>query len=382
MLNKLTFLKRSCSTLSRFKNNILLIPGPVNTSEKIKNIVNLDLGSRDDEFIDIIKNMRNNILKIANADSYVYSTVLIPGSGTNGNEAVISSLPKNSYLGVFSNGIYGDRLFEIAQRQGIKSNLISVEPKKRITSELVYNHVNKFTHIALAHNETSMGTLNDLENIAKITNKYNKVLIVDAISSFGGIPINLNKTNIDFLITSSNKCLHSFPGLSMILAKKDYLNSYKNSSSLSLDMYNQWIDLEKNNQFRFTPPVQIVHALDSAIEELFLEGGVDFRYNKYKKYNKIVRDEMKSIGLKPLLKDDDQGPIVSSFDYPYENFNYRELYSRLKRYNITIYTAHNNNIEVLRLGNIGNISESELKISMEIIKKEISEMIAENTNIL
>ena len=228
MFNKLSFLRKNYSTISSFKNNILLIPGPVNTSERIKNIVKSDLGSRDDKFIDVIKNLRNNILKIANADSTKYSTVLIPGSGTSGNESVISSLPKNSYLGVFSNGIYGDRLFEIAQRQGIKSDLISLSSTKRITSDLVYNHINKFTHVALAHNETSIGTQNDVENIAKITDKFNKILIVDAISSFGGIPIDLNNTNIDFLITSSNKCLHSFPGLSMIIAKKDHLNAYKN----------------------------------------------------------------------------------------------------------------------------------------------------------
>ena len=114
----------------------------------------------------------------------------------------------------------------------------------------------------------------------------------------------------------------------MIIAKKDHLNAYKNSSSLSLDMYNQWIELKKN-QFRFTPPVQIVHALNDSIEEP-VPCGVDNRYIRYKKFNKIVRDEMKSIGLLP--KDLDQGP-VSYFNYPYKDFNYKDLYTGLKKYN-------------------------------------------------
>ena len=368
------FLRYVCLKNTRFNHNLLMIPGPVTTSKTVKYEVAKDNGSRDDSFVERIKYIRKNILKLVNANNKNYSTVLMQGSGTFANESVLGSLPNNTYLGVFSNGIYGDRLYDIAKTLNIKSEIINFDHAKQINKEMVEPYIKKFSHIAMVHNETTLGTLNDIENIAKLTKKNNKVFIVDAISSMGGIPIDIENTNIDYLIGTSNKCLHSFPGLSIIVGKKSLLQEYKTSKSLSLNLYDQWMEFEKTNQFRYTPPVQIVNSLHASICELLSDGGVEARHKKYKKFNEIVRYEIEKFGMKSIVDKSSQGPIVSSFYYPYKNFSYKELYKRLLKHNIIIYTAQYKNEDVLRLGNIGHINENELYYILEKIKQEISSM--------
>ena len=200
---------------------LLFTPGPLNCPMKIKKKMLLDVGSRDYNFSKTIKNVRKNILKFGNAPENEYSSILIPGSGTYAIESTLSSIiGKNQKLGLLINGSYGKRMLEIANIHRIKTECIYLPENKSFN----INHLKKFSsnisHIAMVHCETTTGILNNINSIGNFFKNNDKTFIVDAMSSFGGIPIDIKKNNIDYLISSSNKCLHGPPGLSFCIANK------------------------------------------------------------------------------------------------------------------------------------------------------------------
>ena len=224
----------------------------------------LDYSAREDILINKIRNIRSNLLKISNLDRKKWTSVLFQGSGTMANEAVISSLPPKSKIDVFSNGIYGDRLAEISNRYDMLNKFSKIDHRAQLTGDIVERNIKNShsTHIAFIHNETTTGILNDLEDICD-GKKYNKKIILDAISSFGGVPINIQKLDIDYLVGSSNKCLHGYPGLGFVIVKRDSLEENKGCGRiLTLDLYDQYLDLHQKEQFRYTPPVQVISSLD------------------------------------------------------------------------------------------------------------------------
>jgi len=360
--------------------NILLIPGPLTTSKKVTSTLLKDYSAREDYFINSIKSVRKNLLKISNTNQDDYTTILMQGSGTYGNESVISSLPDKSKITVFSNGLYGDRLKEISKRYNKLHNYIEEPNNKQITPTLFENNIKYCTssHIALVHNETTSGILNPINKLIPIAKKYNKKIIVDAISSYGGIPIDISNLDIDYLIGSSNKCLHGHPGMSFIIAKKNTLEECKtNKSNLSLNLYEQYLDFETSDQFRFTPPVQIVNSLSKAINELKNKGGIVSRYDNYTILNTIIYDELIDLGFKPYLERDINSPIVSTYIIPdyLTNFNFDVFARNLKKHKIILYPSPINNPNLIRIGNIGDISINELRISLTIFKDELMKFI-------
>ena len=355
--------------------NILLIPGSVTTKFPKINTFS-DYSARESSFINIISSVRSKLLEISNTNKNNYTSILLQGSGTYANEAVISSLSANSKVKIFSNGIYGDRLSEIVIKKKNFNKSVNLKFTDIITPDIVEENIKNCnsTHIALVHNETTSGILNPINDIIPIIKKYNKKVIVDAISSYGGIPIDINKLNIDYLIGSSNKCLHGYPGLSFVIANKNSLEECKNNStSLSLDLYDQYLELSHKNQFRFTPPIQIIDDLNSSLIELINEGGVEKRYEKYCSLNSIVYKELIAYGFTPYLPREYNGPIVSTFYLPefVKNFDFNVFANRLKKDNIIIYPSPINNPNLIRIGNIGNITDKELLYCLSRIKLEL-----------
>lgn len=356
------------------KKQILLIPGPVTTSLNVKDDMAHDYASREEKMLDVIKQIRNKILLISNLNENEYSTILFQGTGTYSNEAVLGTIPSDGKLVIFSNGVYGERLFTIAQILKIDCDILKIDYKEKITKNIVETYLNKnpqITHVGMVHNETTTGVLNPIEEIGPILKKRNIWFMIDAISSFGGIPIDIKKMDIDYVVGSSNKCLHSFPGISFVIAKKETLLKDKNNcKSLSLNLYKQWLDFDKHGQFRFTPPVQLLVALLTALDELIEYGGINTRHLYYKLLNKLIHKKFKEVGIKSYLSEENQGPIVSTFYFP-ENKTYEILCSNLAQKNITIYKSSVDYKKVFRIGNIGHITYEEMDDSINIMIKEL-----------
>ena len=212
------------------------------------------------------------------------------------------------------------------------------------------------THVAFVHCETTTGILNPLEEIAETVKRRGKVLIVDAMSSFGGIPMDLSKLGVDYLISSSNKCLQGVPGFAFVIARKDRLIKSKgNARSLVLDLVDQWEQMEPSGKWRFTSPTHSVRAFYQAMKELEEEGGVTARHRRYKTNHRFLVDGMDLLGFQALLPIEVQSPIITSFLYPDRDFDFNQFYQKAKQRGFVLYPGKVSNAETFRIGNIGEI---------------------------
>ena len=261
------------------KPYLLLTPGPLTTSETVKEAMMTDWCTWDADYnVHIVEEIRKSLVALATTATNEYTSVLLQGSGTYCVEAVIGSVitPKHKLL-ILSNGAYGDRMGHIAEYHGINYDMLAFEETEQVSVDYVDDYLSNnsdITHVAVVHCETTTGILNPLKEIAHIVKLHNKKLIVDAMSSFGGVPLDMYELGIDFMISSANKCIQGVPGFGFIIARKSELLHCKGiSRSLSLDIYDQWETMEKGHgKWRFTSPTHVVRAFKQALAELEEEG--------------------------------------------------------------------------------------------------------------
>jgi len=247
----------------------------------------------------------------------------------------------------------------------------------KLTIEKELNNHPEVTHVVMVHCETTTGILNPIEAIAEVVKRNKRVFIVDAMSSFGGIPIDMEQIGIDFLISSANKCIQGVPGFGFVIARKELLEKSKGfSRSYSLDIYDQWETMEKNNgKWRFTSATHTVRAFAQALEELEIEGGIFARFARYTKNQRQLVDGMRALGFKPLLPDEFQSPIITTFISPDEPwFSFDKFYHALKAKGFVIYPGKVTNFDCFRIGNIGEIYLSDIIRLIEKVKEAISEL--------
>ena len=194
------------------------------------------------------------------------------------------------------------------------------------------------------------------------------------MSAFGALPLSCKDLKFDAVAASSNKCLEGVPGVGFILVKNDIIKNAKcNSHSLSLDLYDQWQAMEKNKQWRFTPPTHVLAAFNQAIKEHEKEGGIQGRYKRYSNNCKIICDGMREIGFKQLLPNDLQAPIIITFMQP-KNFNFNQFYDALSQKDFLIYPGKLTVADTFRIGCIGNLHEQDMHNTLDAIKEVLKEL--------
>jgi len=363
-----------------WNDKILFTPGPLTTSQTVKQAMLRDLGSRDSEFIGLVKDIRHKLVELGQADPDEYTTVLMQGSGTFGLEAVVSStVPPDGKLLVIINGAYGKRLAKIASV--LKIDTVTLEYPENTTPDLqeiedAMKANTEITNVSVVHCETTTGIINPIREIGEFVVKSGAKYFVDAMSSFGAVPVNLAECNIDYLVSSVNKCIEGVPGFSFVLCK---LSSLKETvgyaRSLSFDLLDQYHGLEKNGQFRFTPPTHALAAFRQALAELEAEGGVPGRAKRYRKNYETLVAGMRQMGFREYLRPEDQGCIITSFLYPDEpNFSFEEFYESLNQKDYVIYPGKVSDANCFRIGNIGRIFEDDIKSLLAAIRETITEM--------
>jgi 2-aminoethylphosphonate-pyruvate transaminase len=356
------------------QKKLLFTPGPLSTSLTVKEAMLRDMGSRDDEFVNAVKQIRSELLTLAHVTKEEgYETVLIQGSGTFGVESVISSVVgKNDYLLILANGAYGDRIAKMAGIHQLRHHVARLEEDEIVTPEataaLLLAHP-EVTHVACIHSETTTGLFNPIAEIGAVCKQHGKVFIVDAMSSFGGVEMDMKAMEIDFLVSSSNKCIEGVPGFAFAICKKEELVKAKGQArSLSLDLYEQWAGLEGNGQFRFTPPTLSLMAFRQAMQELKAEGGIAAREQRYKENKSVLDQGMSALGFKQYLRPEIQGHIISSFLYPEDPaFNFERFYEQLNDRGFIIYPGKLGKANAFRIGNIGQIFPEDVKALVEAI---------------
>lgn len=305
----------------------LLTPGPLTTSETVKKAMLTDHCTWDQEYKEMTQWIRKKLLELAQVPEELYTTVLMQGSGSFGVESVLSTVirPEDTLL-ICSNGAYGQRMVAMCKYLQLNYAVYEVPehqiPQAHMITQLIEE--NPFiSALAMVHSETTSGILNDLEEIATVVQERNLLFIVDAMSSFGGIPIHVAELGIDFLISSSNKCIQGVPGFSFVLANK---------------------------------------------VELELEGGIETRYSRYLANNHVLRQKMTEMGFQPFIQEY-QGPFITSFLYPKDwRFDFNHFYQHLKQNGFVIYPGKISDHECFRIGNIGEIYPEDILELTAIIK--------------
>jgi 2-aminoethylphosphonate-pyruvate transaminase len=362
------------------KRKLLFTPGPLSTSVTVKEAMLQDMGSRDYEFIRAVKEIRSELLSLAHVTAEEgYECVLVQGSGTFGVESVVSSVVgKDQVLLILANGAYGERIAKMAHVHRLNHHVLRFAENEMVTAaaaEVFLQEHTGVTHVACIHSETTTGLFNPIFEIGAVCKKHNAVFIVDAMSSFGGVEMDIKKMQIDFLVSSSNKCIEGVPGFSFAICKNNELKKAKGQArSLSLDLYDQWAGLEANGQFRFTPPTLSIMAFRQAIKELKEEGGVPAREKRYRANKTILDKEMGALGFKQYLRPEVQGHIITSFLYPEDpGFNFERFYQKLNNRGFVIYPGKLGKTDAFRIGNIGQIFPEDVKALVAAVKEVMEE---------
>lgn len=356
------------------RNYLLLTPGPLSTSQTVREAMLQDWCTWDKDYNEgIVTPIRKGLLAISGLSEDEYTTVLLQGSGTYCVEATIGATVKSSdKLLILANGAYGERMAEIARYYHIDYVLVSLHETELITGEVARRALEAnpgITHLSMVHSETTTGLLNSIEEVADVIRGRGITFIVDAMSSFGGVPIDMKALGIDFLVSSANKCIQGVPGFGFIIAKREKLMACKGiARSLSLDIYAQWETMEKGGgKWRFTSPTHVVRAFFQAMKELNEEGGIAVRYERYKQNHRTLVDGMRALGFKTLLPDASQGPIITSFLYPSADFNFVAFYEALKQKGFVIYPGKISDADTFRIGNIGDVFPKDMEKLLENI---------------
>ena len=357
----------------------LLTPGPLTTSKKTKEAMLHDWGSRDKQFINLNQSIRDSLIRLVDGEKK-YECVPMQGSGTFAIESMIGSLtPINSKILILINGAYGHRMKKICSyvnRNSIQYEIAENEIHDLHKIENIIDDNKDLTHVFVVYCETTSGILNPIKNISELVKKKKKSLFIDAMSAFGALPLSSKEIAFDAVTASSNKCLEGVPGVGFILVKKEIINNAKeNSHSLCLDLFDQWQYMEKNKQWRFTPPTHVLAAFEQTLTEHYNEGGVEGRFQRYKENCKIICKGMKELGFKQLLSDNLQAPIIITFMQPEDpNFIFEQFYNKLSEKGFLIYPGKLTVASTFRIGCIGNLNSNDMHNAINAIKETIKEL--------
>jgi 2-aminoethylphosphonate-pyruvate transaminase len=344
----------------------LLTPGPLTTSATVKQAMQHDLGSRDDSFIALTARVRRRLAALVNGEG-THSCVLLQGAGTYAVEAMLGSLlPRDGHLLNLVNGAYGRRITRICEYLGRKVTVLECAEDMPVSVRDLGAALDadpSITHVAVVHCETTSGIRNPLEEIARVTAQARRVLLVDAMSTFGALPIDVKALPAAAVAASSNKCLEGVPGVSFCIASGAILEaSAGNAHSLSLDLHEQWRGFEGNGQWRFTPPVQVLLALDRALTELEEEGGIAARERRYRENCRLLVDGMRRLGFRTFLDDSRQAPVIVTFFMPEDaDLPFSALYDGLKERGYVIYPGKLTGADTFRIGCIGRLGPREME---------------------
>jgi len=341
----------------------LLTPGPLTTSLATKQAMLRDWGSWDGEFNQVTAEIRRELVAMAGVADDSYVCVPLQGSGTFAVEAALAAaVPRDGKALVLMNGAYGKRARQTLDYLGRahvsldKGDYLPPQPEE--VDQLLRDNPD-ITTVFLVHCETSSGILNPLREIAEVVKRHDKLLMVDAMSSFGAVPLTVDAIPFDVLVSSANKCIEGIPGFGFVIARRDLLEASKGRfHSLSLDLFEQWQYMERSGQWRFTPPTHSVVAFRSALEQHRAEGGVAGRLARYTRNRDVLVAGMRAMGFRTLLEDRWLSPIITTFFCPeHPNFAFKRFYDELKQRQFIIYPGKLTLAESFRVGHIGQIDE-------------------------
>jgi len=344
---------------------VLLTPGPLTTSPATRQAMLRDWGSWDAAFNRITQSVCADLVDIVHGGQ-AYVCVPMQGSGTFAVEAALGSLvPADACVLVANNGAYCERMLRILERLGIAHVALPLAEDQPVSADMIeaaFAREARITHVGLVHLETSAGLLNPLDQIAAVCLRQGKRLIVDAMSSFGALPIDLRLGGIDALVSASGKCLEGVPGLGFVIVRRALLEaSGGRARSLALDLYDQYQYMRETTRWRFTPPTHVVAALRAALDQFQAEGGQPARGARYEQHCAVLVREMRRLGFVPFLPPEHQAPAIVTFHAPRDPaWQFDAFYQAVRAEGYVLYPGKLTRGETFRVGCIGAIDVNEI----------------------
>ena len=361
------------------RDRILLTPGPLTTTLRTKLAMLKDWGSWDADFIAVTASVRRSLLAIIHGqDSHV--VVPLQGSGTFSVEAAIATLvPHDGHVLVLDNGAYCKRAARITSLMGRRCSSMSFDEASPVDPQALAQRLQEdasITHVVLIHCETGAGVLNPLQAVADVCERFERGLIVDAMSSFAALEIDARKTRFDALIAASGKCLEGVPGMGFVFIRQALLDGCAGrSQSLAMDLHDQYVYMEKTGQWRFTPPTHVVVALHEAIAQFEAEGGQSARLARYTRNYQTLVAGMAALGFKPFLDPAVQAPIIVTFHAPqHPAYEFKRFYDTAKHYGFLLYPGKLTQVETFRVGCIGAIGPVEIRQAVDAVAQTLRDM--------
>lgn len=352
-------------SLRMVRREVLLNPGPSTTSDSVKYAqIQADICPRELEFGSVMEQCALELTSFV-ADPAEYETVMFGCSGTGADEAMVSScVPPDGRLLVVDNGSYGARLAKIAATYGIAMDVFKSSTYEPIDISALENQMKStaYTTFAIVYHETTTGLLNPLEKICPLAKKYGMTTIVDAVSAYGGMPMNLSELGIDFATCTSNKHIGGMAGIGFVVCRRSELLKQKEWTMRNyyFNLYDQYKYFLETKQTRFTPPVQTFYALRQAINETKVET-IEKRYERFTECWRILVKALKEIGLKMLVKEENQSHFITAILIPETpSYSFNALHDYAKSFGFTIYPGKLGNIDTFRIANMGDIKPEEM----------------------
>jgi 2-aminoethylphosphonate-pyruvate transaminase len=361
------------------RDPILLTPGPLTTSLATKSAMLRDWGSWDAAFNAVTADLRRKLVAIIHGEA-THVCVPMQGSGTFSVEAAVNTLvPRDGHVLVLINGAYGTRMAKLTRMMGRKLSTFETAEDVPTTPQDVERLLAadpSITHVGLVHCETSTGILNPLREIATVVQKHGRRLIVDAMSSFAAIDIDARTMPFDALIAASGKCVEGPPGMGFVLARRDVLEKCAgNSSSLALDLHDQWEYMERTTQWRYTPPTHVMIALNAALDQFVAEGGQPARHARYAQNCRTLLTGLAELGFRSFLAPEIQAPIIVTIHAPVDPaYTFKAFYERVRDKGFILYPGKLTTVETFRVGCIGAIGADEMRQAVHAIRDTLTEM--------
>ncbi len=361
-------------SLRNIRREVLLNPGPSTTTDSVKYAqACADICPRELEFGDVMEWCATELTRFV-ADPKEYTTVMFGGSGTAADEAMISScVPPDGKLLVVNNGSYGARMAKIASVYKINMDIFKSSPYEPIDVNALEAQIKKggYTTLAIVYHETTTGLLNHLEVICPMAKKYGLVTICDTVSAYGGMPIDLDKTGIDFASSTSNKHIQGMAGIGFVVCRNSELMKQKDwpMRNYYLNIYDQYKYFCETKQTRFTPPVQTFYALRQAIIETKVET-IEKRFERYTACWKILVKALKEIGLEMLVKEENQSHFITAILIPKTpEYDFNAMHDIAREQGFTIYPGKLGNIDTFRIANMGDIKTQDMERFIPVLRE-------------
>ncbi len=357
----------------------LLTPGPLTTSLRTRQSMLRDWGSWDSDFNSITGRLRERLLEVVHGAA-THECVPMQGSGTFSVEAAIGTLvPRGGHVLVPQNGAYCQRLARIVRILGRRLTTIDYAEDASVAAADIERTLAadpSISHVALVHCETSTGILNPLAEVAEVAARFGRGLIVDAMSSFGALEIDARTMPFDAVIAASGKCLEGPPGMGFVIARRAVLERAEgNCHSLALDLYDQWVYMQKTTQWRYTPPTHVVAAFDTAVTQYLEEGGRAARYERYARNCRTLIAGMAGLGLRSFLPEAIQAPIIVTFFAPDSpRYAFKSFYNAVKAQGYILYPGKLTTVETFRVGCMGQLGERGMEGAVQAVAKVLAEL--------